>query len=117
MLPMKSSFCLLCFTGLSKDSSLSPVRDGAFLPKQCFALLFVISQGVARCEWHANFISWRKVAYDLACLCFLFCWGFFLCMFVLFDAFDNVPLTEIAGLSFTHVHGCYFLQMTAFLKS
>lgn len=27
---MKSSFCLLCFTGLSKDSSPSPVRDGAF---------------------------------------------------------------------------------------
>lgn len=52
----------------------------------------------------------------LACVSF-FVGFFFLCMFVLFDAFDNVPLTEIAGLSFTHVHGCYFLQMTAFLKS
>lgn len=52
-----------------------------FLPKQC-ALLFVTGQGVARCEWHTNFISWRKVAYDLACLCFLCC-CFSLCVFCL----------------------------------
>lgn len=78
---MKSSFCLLCFTGLSKDSSPSPVRDGAFFCLSS-ALLFVTGQGVARCEWHTNFISWRKVAYDLACLCFLCC-CFSLCVFCL----------------------------------